>query len=181
MRINPHGMELIRPVESSQTSAVLVRALLWYDLAPRQHRGRFPGLFQRGCNSFWGSEQARLVIDATGLAMDWCVGPIGDLWPDKLPMAWWDAQQTTSEVRSFVLMDFRCDHLKEQRDQPPTFCTPWILGKGWLLEETSLAGTSSAGSCFEATIAPTLGSLRCSDHGGDRRRALLVSYELAVA
>ena len=86
--------------------------------------------------------QARLVIDATGHRN----GLVRR--PDRGPVAGQAAYGVVGRfnkppVKSgqFVLMDFRCDHLKgEQRDQPPTFLYAMDFGKGvYFLEETSLA------------------------------------------
>ena len=90
-----------------------------------------------------GSEHsARLVVDATGHA------PLLVRRPDEGPVAGQAAYGIVGRFSAppvdsgqFVLMDYRCDHLKpEQRTEPPTFLYAMDLGDGrFFVEETSLA------------------------------------------
>ena len=86
--------------------------------------------------------QARVVIDASGSRTPHIRRP------DQGPVAGQAAygvvgrfSQAPIETGRFVLMDYRCDHLREaQRREPPTFLYAMDLGDGvFFVEETSLA------------------------------------------
>ena len=85
---------------------------------------------------------ARLVIDASGSASPHIKRP------DHGPVAGQAAygvvgrfSRNPVEKGRFVLMDYRCDHLRDdQRSEPPTFLYAMDLGDGvFFVEETSLA------------------------------------------
>ncbi|MFY8150100.1 MAG: lycopene beta cyclase [Prochlorococcaceae cyanobacterium] len=88
------------------------------------------------------SLEARLVVDASGHQ------PVFIRRPDQGPVAGQAAYGVVGRFSAppvtegrFVLMDYRCDHLRvEQRREPPTFLYAMDLGGGrFFVEETSLA------------------------------------------
>ena len=114
--------------------------VVWHrDIADRVEPGSHHTLVT--CTS--GSvHKARLVIDASGAQSPHISRP------DQGPVAGQAAYGVVGrfskppiEPGSFVLMDYRCDHLSdEQRLEPPTFLYAMDLGDGvFFVEETSLA------------------------------------------